>query len=205
MYSRSSIKKYLDDLAAKKPAPGGGSASALEAALACALISMVAQFTISNKKYAACKEIAKETLEKAEELRARLLGLVDEDVRAYTELSRAIACGKIYSKKPDRLDSLYRAACDVPYNTARCTNEALNLCAELVKFGNKNLITDTAIAALMLESAFRGAKFNVYNNLKYIKESAYAEKVHKVLSVLEETVPKTKEEILHACEEVIVK
>ncbi|MFZ2357219.1 MAG: cyclodeaminase/cyclohydrolase family protein, partial [Candidatus Omnitrophota bacterium] len=33
MYKNKTLKKYLDDLAAKLPAPGGGSAAALNAAL----------------------------------------------------------------------------------------------------------------------------------------------------------------------------
>ncbi|TBR15974.1 hypothetical protein EPO66_05245, partial [bacterium] len=46
VYINKSIKKYLEDLSAKKPVPGGGSASALTAALGSSLISMVVNFTL---------------------------------------------------------------------------------------------------------------------------------------------------------------
>jgi len=48
MYLNGSIKEYLKDLAARKPAPGGGSAAALSAAVGASLISMVANYTVGN-------------------------------------------------------------------------------------------------------------------------------------------------------------
>ena len=79
----------------------------------------------------------------------------------------------------------------------------MKICEELAKVGNKNLITDTAIAAIMLEGAFFSAKFNVYINLKHIKDMDYIGKVHGVLAPLEEKLPALKAEILELCEEVI--
>ena len=46
MYRTQSLQQYLDDLAAKKPAPGGGSAAALVGAIGCALLSMACNGTI---------------------------------------------------------------------------------------------------------------------------------------------------------------
>jgi len=202
MYIENSIKGYLDDLAAKKPAPGGGSAAALEAATGCALISMVANYTVSNKKYESVKDRAVQDLGKSEELRKRLLKLVDGDVEAYTKLSNGF---KKLGKDSPELDKLYKVACEVPYEICKIASEALVLCKELAKYGNKNLITDAAIASLMLESAFFAAKFNVYINLKYIKDVSFIENKHKELSAIEKNIPKQKEEIIEICEEQILK
>lgn len=202
MYAEKSLKEYLDDLAAKRPAPGGGSAAALEAATGCALMSMVANFTITNKRYEGVKDKAAGSLKKSEDFRIRLLRLVDEDVRAYEKLSDGFTRYKEGS--PER-EALCKEACNVPYNACRIAYEALLICKDLAVFGNKNLVTDTAIAALMLESAFFGAKYNVYINLKYINDERFVKEAHKSLSGLEERVPKLKEEILHTCEETILK
>lgn len=51
-YKEQTLKQYLDDLAAKLPAPGGGSAAALNAAIGTALISMVVNFTLGKPRYA---------------------------------------------------------------------------------------------------------------------------------------------------------
>lgn len=201
MYKEKSIKKYLDDLASKAPAPGGGSAAALEGALGCALMSMTANFTISNKRYADVKDKAKTTLKKSEALRSNLIKLIDKDVTSYTKLSQTFKKGK---KDTSNLEKLYKAACDVPYNIAKLTYRGMTICRELVEFGNKNLITDTAIAACMFESAFFGAKFNVYINLKYINDKAYIENIHNEISGYEMNISKLKEEVLHKSEEVIM-
>ncbi len=202
MYKDGLLTKYLDDLAAKKPAPGGGSAAALEGAIGCALISMVANFTISNKKYENVKGEAAEDLAKSEKVRNNLTALIDRDVKAYGLLSAAFK-----DKEADkaRMQGLYKSACDVPFEICRLAGEAITIARRLIDYGNKNLITDTAIAALMLESAFFGAKFNVYINLRDIDDDEYIERIHTVLSGLGEEIPKLKEEILHRSEEVILK
>jgi len=193
MYSQGSIRKYLNDLAAKKPAPGGGSAAALEAATGCALMSMVLNFTISNRRYAGVKKKAQRALKRSEELRKTLSKLIDEDVRAYARLSKGFR--KLKKNSPG-LQRLYKDACNVPYDICRLVNEGMDLCGELVLFGNKNLITDAAIAALMLESAFFGAKLNAYINLTHIDDKGYAGKLDKVLSVLEKIIRKKKTKVL---------
>ncbi|MBM3248132.1 MAG: cyclodeaminase/cyclohydrolase family protein, partial [Candidatus Omnitrophica bacterium] len=88
MYRNHSIKKYLDDLAAKKPAPGGGSAAALAAALGAALLSMVANFTVGKDKYKQFEQEIKGTLKKSEKIRKNLLELVDLDVITYNKVAK---------------------------------------------------------------------------------------------------------------------
>ena len=82
-YKESTLTKYLDDLAAKLSAPGGGSAAALTAAMGASLISMVVNFTLGKPKYAQYENELKATLEGSERLREEFLNLVDLDVNAY--------------------------------------------------------------------------------------------------------------------------
>ena len=201
MYIDKPLHEYLDDLAARKPAPGGGSAAALQAATGSALMSMVANYTIGNPKYKDCEKKAAEVLKKSEDARKKLLGLIDADVEAYGKLSKALK----ETKDAAKLEIAYKEALNPPCEVCRITAECLKLCGELVECGNKNLITDAAIAAIMLEGAFFAAKFNVYINLKYIKDMDFIGGIHKVLQPLEEELPKLKEEILEKCEDVIAK
>lgn len=202
MYKNGSIENYLEDLAAKKPAPGGGSAAALEAATGCALMSMVANYTVGNKKYADVKEKAETLLGKSEGLRNKLEKLIDEDVRVYTKLSKGF---KTLDKDSRELQDLYKESCAVPLEICKDAYNAIQLLKELVEYGNTNLITDVAISALMLESSFLGAKFNVYINLKYMKDQQYVEHLYGDLKKMEDRMPDLKEEILHKCEEHILK
>jgi Methenyl tetrahydrofolate cyclohydrolase len=158
MYAKKCLKIYLDDLAARKPAPGGGSAAALVGALAAALLSMVANFTIGKEKYKAHEKEIKEVLKKSERIRNRLLQLVDLDVKAYTCVVEA----RDKSEKQKKI-ALKKAAC-VPTEVARLCYEAINLCPVLAKNGNKNLISDVEVAAEFLLSAFNSALINVEIN-----------------------------------------
>ena len=50
------VNGFLNELASKSPAPGGGSVSALAGANGCSLILMVANLTIGKKKFKALEE-----------------------------------------------------------------------------------------------------------------------------------------------------
>ena len=79
MYVNNSVKVYLDDLAAKKPAPGGGSAAALIGATGIALISMVCNFTLGKKKYKEYETDLGRILSRSESLREELTKLIETD------------------------------------------------------------------------------------------------------------------------------
>ena len=201
MYIKGSIEAYLNDLAARKPAPGGGSAAALQAATGAALMSMVANYTLENPKYKDNEKDMTGILKKSENARRDLQRIMDEDVEAYTKLSKAMK----ETKDASRFDSSYKAALNPPYEVCKISADCLKLCGKLAERGNKNLITDTAIAAICLEGAFFAAKYNVYINLKYIKDMDFIGSIHGVLQPLEEELPKLKEDILEKCEDVISK
>ena len=202
MYNERPLREYLNDLAARKPAPGGGSAAALSASIGTALMSMVANYTVGNPKYKESEARMAEILKRAEKCRRDLQALVDRDVLAYEKLSAGI---KNVSKDSPELDDLYKEASKPPFEICMITSHALGLCKDLAAYGNKNLITDTAIAAILIEGAFFSAKFNVYINLKYIKDIDYVGEIHRILAPLEKSMPELKEEILEMCEDVISK
>jgi formiminotetrahydrofolate cyclodeaminase len=171
MYRNQSIKKYLDDLAAKKPAPGGGSAAALVAATGAALLSMVANFTVGKDKYKQFEEEIKSALKKSEKIRKKLLELVDLDVINYNKVAQ--------SKKKSR--TLYqkslKEAAGVPLEITRYSLEALELCPILEKKGNKYLVSDVHVARALLIAAIHSAVVNVRINLPFIEDKEF---VHRI-------------------------
>jgi formiminotetrahydrofolate cyclodeaminase len=184
LYKDQSIKKYLDDLAAKLPAPGGGSAAALNAALAASLLSMVANFTVGKPKYARYESDLRKLLESSEKLGGEFLHLVDLDVSAYNSKDM-------------------RQALNVPFMCCRLCFEAAKLCPELVKKGNVNLISDVAVAAVMLESAFASAYFNVDINLKFLQDKDLTKSVRKELDAKQKSILKIRKETEEQVGEII--
>lgn len=172
-YKEESLKRYLDDLAARLPAPGGGSAAALNAALGASLISMVVNFTLGKPKYAPYEKELKLLLEKSEKLRQDFLNLVDLDVIAY--------------KSKNLRDTL-----DVPFMVARLCFEGIRLCPDLIKKGNVNLISDVAVAAILLEAAFAAAYFNVEINLKSLADKKLAREINRELLKKEKVIKRIR-------------
>lgn len=184
MYKDRAIKVYLDDLAARLPAPGGGSAGALNAAMAAALISMVVNFTLGKPKYEKYGKELKEILNKSEALRKEFLNLVDLDIIAY--------------KSKNMRDAL-----NVPFMAARLSFEGVKLCPELIKKGNVNLITDVAAAAIFFEASFASACFNVGINLKSLGDKKLAKVISKELDKKNKLIKKIRQETEKKVGEII--
>ena len=55
------VTEFVNLMASDAPAPGGGSAAALEGALGAALTAMVCALTVGKKKYADVQELAVES------------------------------------------------------------------------------------------------------------------------------------------------
>ncbi len=160
MYAFRSLKRYLDDLAARLPAPGGGSASALVGALGCGLLSMVANFTIGKEKYKRFEREIKKILNLTENYRKRLLELVDLDVKSFKEKD-------------------FKKATQVPLEVCQICVKAIKFCPVLEKKGNQNLISDVEVAREFLKAAFKSALANVKINLPKIKDKNFIKKVTK--------------------------
>lgn len=169
MYKDASLSKYLNDLAAKLPAPGGGSASALAAGLGVGLLSMVINFTLGKPKYAAYESDLAQALQDSERLRQDFLRLVDEDVAAYSSKD-------------------LEASLAVPLQVCRLCNEAAALCPLLCRKGNANLASDVAVAIELIEAAFSGACWNVDINLKMIKDDARTRTIRHELDGYREAI-----------------
>jgi formiminotetrahydrofolate cyclodeaminase len=78
------FRKYLDDLAARAPAPGGGSAAGLICCVGISLIEMALRFSVDakEKKYAAYVR----TIEK---VKKKALVIVDKDAFCFSKALRA--------------------------------------------------------------------------------------------------------------------
>jgi formiminotetrahydrofolate cyclodeaminase len=184
MYCNKSLKIYINDLAAKLPAPGGGSAAALTGCLGAALLSMVLNFTLGKPKYAKYESYLREVLKKSEALRHRFLQLVDLDVVAYQSKN-------------------VKEALKVPLEIARLCAEAIKLCPELIKKGNKNLVSDVGVAAVFFEAGFCAAYFNVGINLKYLGNKKVSKKLKKELTKKEKIIKNLRLKVEGKVNEII--
>jgi formiminotetrahydrofolate cyclodeaminase len=175
-YRQRPIEEYLGDAAARKPAPGGGSVSALAGGLAAAMSAMSANFTVGRKKFAGVDQIVRSLLAELDACREALLALVDRDVEAYGSVDQAYGMPRDSEEqkasREQAIDAALRLAMQVPLDVMRQCEVVARAAAELVGIGNPNLITDVGVSAILAEAACAAARLNVEINLKLLDDPA---------------------------------
>ena len=174
---RHQVQEYLDKLAGKLPAPGGGSAAALAAALGAASAQMVASFTVGNKKYAEVEEEVQGHLDAIDAIRREMARLVDEDVTAYGGVGDAYGMPRgTDEEKAARAAAIQEAlksAAAVPMQLAEQCAALVKHLPALLEKGNTNLVSDVGVAAKLTEAACECAWLNVEVNLAWLKDEAF--------------------------------
>lgn len=172
-----SIRAFTDALAARQSTPGGGGAAALTGSQAAALISMVINFTLGNKKYAAVEAEMQSWLSQSETLRHELLALADRDVEVFKGVTACYAMPKETDiEKATRtaaLQQALKAAAAVPFTVAEKCLAVIKLAAPIGQKGNANVVSDAGVAMYLANAALYSALINVNINLKFIKDSDY--------------------------------
>ena len=186
---------FLDALASKAPVPGGGGASALAGALGAALCTMVGNYTVGKQKYAAVEEDVKALMARAEDLRARLLGLVDTDAAAFEPLSRAYAIPKEDPSRGEVMERCLRDAAAAPMEILRLCCEAIDLHSEMLDKGSVMVLSDVGTGAVLCWGALYGAWLNVKVNTKSMADRPYAEAMNDEADGLVEQYWKRAEQI----------
>jgi formiminotetrahydrofolate cyclodeaminase len=155
------IAAFLDQLAARVPAPGGGATAALHAAQAAALLAMVARYS-DGARYNA--ELMNRIIAEADSLRQDALSAVAQAYRLPRETE---------AERQDRSASISSAlggAARPPADVIRTALLLISLAEELLPAGNRNMITDLAAAAVAARAAVVTARLFIEINLKGITD-----------------------------------
>ena len=176
-FASSTLGDFLARLASAEPTPGGGSASAVAASMAAALVSMVASLSAGRPKYAPYVS----TLERAgavgDDTRRRLLELADEDSRAYDGFAAAMKLPREtpveIAERQAAIRAAARAATDAPMEVVQvCRTVAAEL-ESLAGRSNMNASSDLLVGALLTDAAARGAAANVFINLPSVGDPEF--------------------------------
>ncbi|SHN21803.1 cyclodeaminase/cyclohydrolase family protein [Actinacidiphila paucisporea] len=166
---------YLDRLAARLPAPGGGAAAALHAAQGAALLGMVARYSTGEKYAAQAAAIARITAE-SDELRSAALDLAAADAAAFTAVTDAYGLPRAdEAQKAARSAAIAEAlagAARPPADVIGVAGRIVALAEELLPIGNPNVVSDVAAAAEAARAAATTGRVNVEINLAGIKDPA---------------------------------
>ena len=170
---------FTDLLASDAPAPGGGSAAALEGALGAALTAMVCGLTVGKKKYAEYQELAEEAQKKATDLKARFVDVMDRDTEAFNVVSAAFGMPKATDEEKAARSAAIQKGLEgctkTPFEMMELAVETLELTASILGKSNDSAASDLGVSALSLRAAIQGAWLNVLINIGSLKNKELAE------------------------------
>ena len=179
MASNETIQGFLDGLASSAPTPGGGGAAAISGAMGAALLSMVCNLTIGKKKYVEVEEELKGILVQSEALRAKLTGMIADDVEAFDAVMAAYGLPKSSDEekaaRSAKIQEVLKVATDVPLACCKACREVIDLAQAVADKGNLNVISDAGVAVLSAHAGLRSAALNVYVNAKGLDDRAFAQ------------------------------
>jgi methenyltetrahydrofolate cyclohydrolase len=167
------IADFLDQLAERVPAPGGGAAAALQAAQGAALLGMVARYT-TGEKYAQHEVTIGRIITEVDELRGIALRLAEADVDAFRAVTDAYRLPQsTEEERAARSAAVSQALANAAWPPAQVISVAgmvVDLAEALVVIGNRNVLSDVAAAAESARAATATARVNVEINLAGISD-----------------------------------
>ena len=157
------VRDFLDQLAARTPAPGGGGAAAVTGAMAAGLVAMAARFSATRLPGAG------ELADQADDLRHRLARLAEEDAQAYAVVLKAFRgpgqAGPGERREAQRREALLGAAM-VPLEIAEISARVAAMAVQVAETGNPNLRGDAVTGAVLAAASARSAASLVDINVR---------------------------------------
>jgi len=181
MLRELSLRDLLAAFSSRDPTPGGGSASALSAAVGASLLMMVASLPKTRHGSDEDRAVLAAATETLAGIRDRLAAAVDEDTAAYDGV---VAAFKLPKGAPNEqaarsaaIQRALQAATEVPLEVMKQSAHALDQAALVATHGYKSASSDVGVAIAMLTAGITGAKLNVDVNLDAINDAGYRDAI----------------------------
>ena len=173
------VTEFTALLASDAPAPGGGSAAALEGAIGAALTAMVCGLTKGKKKFAEFNDLAVEAEVKALALKDRFIDVMDRDTEAFNVVSAAFGMPKATDEEKAARSAAIQKGLEgctaTPFEMMEIAVETLELTDSILGKSNDSAASDLGVSALSLRAAIQGAWLNVLINIGSLKNKELAE------------------------------
>jgi glutamate formiminotransferase / formiminotetrahydrofolate cyclodeaminase len=180
---------FVEAVAAGTPTPGGGSVSALAAALAAALGEMVCRLTLKKRAFADQYEQLERALEQLERLRKTFMEAVDRDAESYQAVLKAMrlpkTTGAEQAARSKAIEEASKSAALVPLGTAELATEASRVLELLRPVTIPQAASDLSVAWGLAAAARAGAIENVRANLPSIQDREWVTTIESKLGGLQ--------------------
>lgn len=179
----STVRSFIEQIAARTSAPGGGSAAAAIAGIGSALGMMVAQLTYGVRKFESLEPKLRKVIPTLNESVNLLIPSIDADTDAFNDYMEAMRMPKSNEQeieiREEAMQSGLKKAIMVPLSTMRFGDKAWDALLEVAKIGNINSSSDIEVGARALEVGIWGAFKNVMINIPGINDEDFVEDITK--------------------------
>ncbi len=196
-----SVRGFVQEIAARTSAPGGGSASAAIAAIGAGLGTMVSRLTYGVRKFENVDGQMRSIIPPLYDVTHKLIPMIDADTNAFNDYMQAIRMPKKTdeekAKRHAAMQDGLKKAIMVPLGTMQAANEAWESMIECARYGNINSKSDVEVGARALETGIWGAYRNVMINMPGIDDEEYKK---ETIKIAEDMVARAKAK----CDEILV-
>jgi len=204
-----SINDFINEVDSKKPAPGGGSVSALVSLLGLSLTRMVGHLSISKKSFDKLPVLIQaefvKTMSDFEVQKQALLDLIDEDTLAFNQMMIAYKMPKTSDQevllRNDAIEFATMNGIEVPLQVVSNSIQVLRKVEFFIENGVSSALSDVGVGILLLSSGLEGAILNMKINLSGIRCESTKEKYLIMIKNLmneKELIVKNLMEIIHS-------
>lgn len=176
-----SLRGFVEEVAARSSAPGGGSVAAALAAMGAGLGSMVAKLTQGVRKFEDSEMAMRQAISALHQTTRDLIPMIDADTRAFDEYSRALRMPrKTQEEKSARkamMQKGLKTAVETPLATMRLADGAWEAMLLVARQGNIACKSDVQVGARSLETGIWGAHQNILINLGGISDESFKTRI----------------------------
>lgn len=199
------VRQFIESIADRTSAPGGGSAAAAIAAIGTGLGSMVAKLTYGVRKFEHLDSQIREIIPPLHQLTNELIPMIDADTNAFNDYMEAIRLPqKSDEEKKIRFEAMQeglKKAIEVPLKTMKLGDSAWDALIGVAQFGNIASKSDIEVGAKALETGIWGAWKNVLINMPQIQDEKYKKSTIELASNLVQKANDNCDKILKILDE----
>jgi len=175
------VRDFVELVGARTSAPGGGSVSALIAALGAGLGSMVGWMSYGNKKFEHLDSTMRKLIAPLHNKMKELIPMIDADTNAFNDYMIALKMPKNTEAEQklrnEKMQEGLKKAIIVPLNVMRISDSCWEWMIKMAKDGNIASKSDLEVGAKSLETGIWGAHKNVEINLPTIEDEKYKKEI----------------------------
>jgi glutamate formiminotransferase / formiminotetrahydrofolate cyclodeaminase len=172
-----SLRAFIESVAARSSAPGGGSVSAALAAMGAGLGSMVGKLTYGVRKFESVDARMRKAIPSLHEAVAALIPMIDADTTAFNDFMEALRLPRgseaERARRAERMQTGLKKAIEIPLRTMKIGDGVWDALCEVARYGNPASWSDVAVGAKALETGIWGAYQNVRINMADITDKGF--------------------------------